>query len=125
MIITGCHDNSNLHYLCSCNNCEAMNNVFKHATDIQRSLFGKGNYRLVHTFTRHKISPSVWAAKSEDDRNQHFRKFLKDFSKPNSRYVLSTDGTRTVPTPNGGKKPHQRKCIRAEKTTHKKRKRLF
>ena len=40
--------------------------------DIQRSLFGKGNYRLVHTFARHKISLAVWAAKSEDDRNQHF-----------------------------------------------------
>ena len=50
----------------------------------------------------HKMSPAVWAAKSEDDRNQHF----KDFSKPNNRYVVSTDGTRTVPTLNGGKKPH-------------------
>ena len=80
----------------------------------------------VQTFARHKISPAVWAAKSEDDRKQHFRKFLKDFSKPNNGYVLSTDGTRTVPTPNGGKKPHQRKRLRAEKTTtHKKRKRLF
>ena len=29
----------------------------------------------------HKISPAVWAAKLEDDRNQHF----KDFSKPNNR----------------------------------------
>ena len=93
--------------------------------DIQRSLFGKGNYRLVHTFARHKISPVVWAAKSEDDRKQHFRKFLKDFSNPNNGYVLSTDGTRTVPSPNGGKKPHERKRLRAEKTTHKKRKRLF
>ena len=69
------------------------------------------------------MSPAVWAAKSKDDRNQHF----KDFSKPNNRYVVSTDGTRTVPTLNGGKKPHKRKCLHAEKTTHshKKRKRLL
>ena len=91
--------------------------------DLQRATIGAGNFKLAGPFKHHYINPSVWASKSNSEKNQLFLRFLKDSkSGYNSKYITCTDGSRIVPTPNGGEKPGQRKRKRNAKTTTDSRK---
>ena len=112
------------------NNCESANHILKlevdwkpqplvelverfysliHAEykDLQRATVGAGNFKLAGPLKHHYINPSVWASKSNSEKNQLFLRFLKDSkSGYNSlyRYITSTDGSRIVLTPNGQRK---------------------
>ena len=85
--------------------------------DIQRALYGRGNYVLFEQYKHHFVDPAVWEIKNEQEQNQLFLNFLRDSrSGLKGKYVHSTDGARFVPTPSGGKKPGQRKRRQAERS---------
>jgi hypothetical protein len=121
------------------NNAESMNNILKIGTnhkledmtdlieiiykivksqykDCEKAVVGMGNFKLAPTFQHHYISADVWCQKTEEERKKYMDKFHRDKGKFYTT-VTSTNGILTVPkTPNGGKKPHQRKRTAAERT---------
>ena len=124
------------------NACEAMNHIMKltanwkpsklpelinnlHSIvklqylDMQRSMYGQGNYQLAPWVSaKFKVHPQVWATKSETDKQNYFNKFCS-WKQNHSSYVTSSDGQLQIPrTPLTAKKPGQRKRIRKAKTVH-------
>ena len=119
------------------NNAESINNIMKldtnwkaHSTpalinlladmiklqqlDLQRALYNSGNYRLFGYKKKCCILEDIFRAKTPEDQNKYFVKFLNSnvsSPTPSSVYVTSTDGTYSVINKAAGvaKKPGQRK----------------
>ncbi len=84
--------------------------------DVERSLYGMGNYRLAPEFAKFYRKRTTWANMSKDQQSKLKARFLKTPKIPLNRSV-SSNGL-VVPTPTrGGKKPSQRKRKKAAKTT--------
>ena len=121
------------------NNCESVNHVLKQAIewkskplldfilyvnglvdaqfkDLKRALVSTGQFRLADSHRQFAISKSVWANKTDDERNRLFRRF-RAFEQKNARFVTSTDGQSEVVVPRTkGQKIGQRKRKRTERT---------
>ena len=122
------------------NNCESANHILKSATKWKlqdlpqfietlhrivkseqeercRAIRDTGNYRLSDRYLHHKTDVSFWSTMTEENRQKRTKRFLSDCGKANANTVVSTDGTRTAQrTPSAGRKPHQVKRKRAERS---------
>ena len=119
------------------NNCESINHVLKQAVQWQpnqlpdlidkirslvngqfaeadRALIGRGDFVLRPEWAKHRLPADSWAKMSDKQKRKAADACFRLQSAP---CTTSTDGTLTVPTtPGGGKKPHQRKRCRTERT---------
>jgi hypothetical protein len=82
--------------------------------DHQRVLYNSGNYRLFGLNKKSSIREDIFRAKTSEDQNKYFVKFLNSnvsLPTPCSVYVTSTDGTYSVINKAAGvaKKPGHRK----------------
>ena len=122
------------------NNCESGNHILKTVIDwkprsvaslverleatvkaqtkeLERALYGRGNFTLSPGYERFRLSEHEWIIKTNDQRDKYFRKFLKHV--PSSvPTVTSKDGAlKVMSAPLAGKKPNQLKRKRAARTT--------
>ena len=121
------------------NNCESANHVLKMSTDwkqnnipdfikiihkvvksdqdeICRAIRGTGNFSLSDNFLQHQVEIDRWSSMSVDQQTKATGKFLQDKGRRKNQ-VTSSDGNRIIiTTPSGGRKPHQTKRKRAEKS---------
>ena len=82
-----------------------------------RAIRDTGNYRLSDRYLHHKTDVSFWSTMTEENIQKRTKRFLSDCGKANANTVVSTDGTRTAQrTPSAGRKPHQVKRKRAERS---------
>ena len=90
--------------------------------EADQALIGVGDFVLLPVYARHRLTADVWGKMALAQR----RKVSAVCFKLPAKAATSTDGAFVVPlTPGVGKKPHQRKRKRAEKTTTLVRKRLI
>ena len=83
--------------------------------EADRAMLGRGDFMLVPSHAKHRLTVDVWGSMSAAQREKAGRACFTLPAPPSS---TSTDGSMTVPlTPGAGKKPHQRKRHRAERTT--------
>ena len=90
--------------------------------NLQRALYNSGNYRLFGLNKIFCIREDIFRAKTPEDQNKYFVKFLNSnvsLPTPSSVYVTSTDGTYSVINKAAGiaKKPGQRKRPVSAKTS--------
>ena len=101
------------------NNCESMNHRFKLATDwkpqhlpelintihgivkvhfadLQRALYGMGNFELHEHFKRHYMQYYLYSSKTSDEKGQLFNRLLAD-RHLSVHKVISSDGTLVIP----------------------------
>ncbi|XP_046346407.1 uncharacterized protein LOC124126896 [Haliotis rufescens] len=121
------------------NACESMNNIIKLSTnwkslkipdltdklhtivkiqyaDMRRALYGQGNYQLTPWMAGFKLSNACWTSKSQQEKDRHFRKFLRG-PRCQKSITVSSDGRLNIPkTPQTARKPEQRKRIKTAKT---------
>lgn len=122
------------------NNSESVNHVIKSATNWKlqdlpkfistleniilneqmeklRAIRDSGNYVLDTKFIHHLVDIDHWTNLTDEQQARRERRFMTDKGKSNPNLVISTDGTRTLlKTPTAGKKPHQVKRKRAERS---------
>lgn len=120
------------------NNCESLNHVLKsyvqwrpqqlpdlvdtirqivvsQYNEADRALIGRGDMQLRPEYVKHRQTLDAWKSMSDGQRKKATDAC---FRLPAAPCVTSTDGQLTVPsTPGAGKKPHQRKRARSERTT--------
>ena len=95
------------------NNCESLNHVLKQATDwrtqripqlietlytivqgqhkdLERSIIGRGDYRLCDDYRQFSVTPDVWASRTAQQR--HLLRFMKKPKEADPRFVRATDG---------------------------------
>ena len=86
--------------------------------DVQRSLFGSGNYRIKEEYSKFYIERDDYFALSKVDRDNHFLKFLRYSPKTNESTVVSFDGRLVVRQcrATSGKKTNQRKRPGSQRT---------
>ena len=121
------------------NSCESMNHILKltcdwkvqkipdlvekiykivqlQYADVRRALYGMGNYVLAPWMAKFKINQVNWSAKSKEEKEKWFLKFLE--GKPKAeKAVKSTDGRLTIPTTSKtARKPGQRKRVKCVRT---------
>jgi len=123
------------------NNCESINHILKQAIDwkaqpltdlvdtlhgvvksqyseVQRSLFGVGDFELCPEFKHFAMSVATWSQSSEKKRSCHYSRFLHTMTPVKAKVLASTGGERHFVAPsNGGKKPGQVKRKKMAKTT--------
>ena len=121
------------------NNCESINHALKRMVnwqpqqlpnlidmlrqlvdgqyaDADRALCGRGDFSLRPDWSKHRQTVDVWSSLSLCQRRRAAEACFK--MQPTTSTSTTSDGTLTVPTtPGGGKKPHQRKRCRANRTT--------
>ena len=126
------------------NNCESLNHVLKQKNDwkskplldfvqsvqelvtvqfkdLKRSLVGAGQFKLADTHKQFAVSRTVWAKKTKDEQERHYKRF-RAFIVKNPRNVISTDGESEVVVPRTkGKKNDQVKRKRTERTVTRKK----
>ncbi|KAL3881113.1 hypothetical protein ACJMK2_027574 [Sinanodonta woodiana] len=90
--------------------------IFKLVTvemvDLGRSLYGTGNFYLNTRFSKFKITKLSWAAKTEEEKQQLFSKFLASTASVSG--LTSSDGKYTVHKDlKVAKKPNQRTRCRS------------
>ena len=96
--------------------------VKKQYTDLQRAMFGQGDYQLAPQFSRHYISYSKWMSTTPDRQEQLIKSFMSDAGVrvEASTTVTSTDGKLTVTgSPKVARKKNQLRRPRAERTSAK------
>ena len=82
--------------------------------EADRALIGRGDFYLRPEWVKHRLTAETWVGMSAAQKKRAADACFKLQSAPSA---TSTDGTVTVPlTPGGGKKPHQRKRCRTERT---------
>ena len=82
--------------------------------EADRAIIALSDLQLQPTHAKHKLTISVWKAMTAVQRKRAIEACFRMPSCPSS---MSTDGTFRVPiTPGGGKKLHQRKRPRTERT---------
>jgi len=120
------------------NNCESINHVLKQYTqwkpqqvpeligmlrelvtsqyvEADRALCGLGELMLTPQYVKHRTTADCWKQMTADQRRKASEACFRQMPCPSS---TSTDGSVQVPmTSCGGKKPHQRRRQRAEKST--------
>ena len=131
------------------NNCESMNHIIKmeaewksmktpelinllhsitklHFSDVRRSLYGGGNYRLAGAFKQCSIKRECWIRFDEEKKCEVFSDFLKNTKKIRYRNkkdqkqsIRSTYCGLTVPNIKLAKKPGQKTRTKASKTRGK------
>ena len=75
--------------------------------DVRRALYGMGNYVLAPWMAKFKINQVNWSAKSKEEKEKWFLKFLEGKPKV-EKAVKSTDGRLTIPkTSKTARKPGQ------------------
>jgi hypothetical protein len=89
---------------------------------LERVLYNSGNYRLFGFNKQNYIREYIFRAKTSEDQNKYFVKFLNSnvpSPTPSSVYVTSTNGTYSVINKATGvaKKPGQRKRPVSAKTS--------
>jgi hypothetical protein len=83
-------------------------------TEADRALVGRGDMQLMPSHIRHRVSLDHWKSMSAEQRQKAVNSCFRQTTIQSS---TSTDGDLTVPlTPGAGKKPHQRKRKRANRT---------
>jgi hypothetical protein len=88
-------------------------------TDVERAIYGAGNFVLCPGFSKYAVPINVWQAMSNSRRQKHLHNFTIDSMKQ-SNTATSTDGKITVlRTPGRGKKPGQTKRKRVARTVTK------
>ena len=88
--------------------------------DVEKAFVGLGNYKLRPSYDHYKISVDAWCNKGDSKRKKIMQRFYRDKGR-SSKYVTSTNGQLIVPQMSrGGKKPHQRNRMAAERATPKK-----
>ncbi len=115
------------------NSCKSMNHILKLScnwkvqkilkivklqyADMKHALYGMGNFQIAPWMAACKVSQTNWAAKSEEEKDKLFQKFLKGVPKKEKK-VKSTDGGRLeIPTTQKvARKPRQRKRIKSVRT---------
>lgn len=91
--------------------------VVSESVERTRSIRDTGNYTLHQNFLHHKINIDHWTNLSDDQRCRREQRFQSDKGRWQSNVVISTDGTRSLlTTPTAGRKPHQTKRKRAERS---------
>ena len=87
--------------------------------DVKAALVGQGDFELSDGFKKFEVPVDVWSGMTSENKDRHFKKFMKKVLLKDKKTVLSTDGTQafTGPGTMGGKKPHKRKRRRQAKTT--------
>lgn len=97
---------------------ETLHGVAKfQCSETERAILARGEFILAPSYKRYLVQPQVWAGKTEEERRNLLRKFLKNRKATQPGKVTSTDGKLNIPvTPSAGKKPNQRKRRRAERT---------
>ena len=82
---------------------------------------GVGDLELTPAFKKYEVDIDVWSSWSKDQRDKHFKKFMRKLWFKEKSTVLSSDGLLSFKGPGtmGGKKPHQRRRRRMAKTTSK------
>ena len=122
------------------NNAESVNHVLKQFTqwkpqqlpdlidklrqlvtgqfhEADRAIVGRGDLMLAASHAKHRLTVDVWSAMSDVQRGKASKACFRPPAPPSS---TSTDGSLTVPlTPGAGKKPHQKRRRRAEKSVTK------
>ena len=130
------------------NNCESMNNIIKLSTnwkalklpdliekmysivklqyaDIRRALHGHGNYQVVPKLKSFVLSSAAWSQKNDDEKANHFQKFLSVSTGKKTKDIRSTDGELKIPaTSSIARKPGQHKRVRTDKTRTQKQKKI-
>jgi len=83
--------------------------------DANRALCGHGDYVLRQEWAKHRVTVDYWSTMSTAQR----RKTVEAcFRLPGVSTATSSDVSITVPTtPGGGKKPHQQKRSKMDRTT--------
>ena len=88
--------------------------------NIRRCLHGLGDYVLLPRFRkRFYIPEATWRTKSEEEKINHFKKFLKSTltKEPELEIIHATGTEYHIPkVPSLAKKPGQRKRVRSERT---------
>lgn len=121
------------------NNSESLNHVLKQAIDwkskplldlidiltslieaqykgMRRALVSIGQFRLADSHQQFQMSKTVWASKTTDERDRHYKR-LRSFRPKDQKTVTSTDGLTTIVKPRSlGKKLGQRKRKVNERT---------
>lgn len=121
------------------NNSESLNHVLKQAIDwkskplldlidiltslieaqykgMRRALVSIGQFRLADSHQQFQMSKTVWASKTTDERDRHYKR-LRSFRPKDKKTVTSTDGLTTIVKPRSlGKKLGQRKRKVNERT---------
>ena len=83
---------------------------------MKRALHGMGNFLIAPWMATCKVSQINWAAKTEEEKEKLFQKFLKGVPKK-EKTITSTDGRLKLPkTQKVAKKPGQRKRIKSART---------
>jgi len=119
------------------NNAESMNHVLKQMvqwrpqklpelianlrtlveaqyTEADRALCGRGDFVLATSHAKHRLTVDAWQDMSAKQKTKVINACFRTQTLP---ACTSTNGTLTVPTtPGAGKKPHQRKRQRAERS---------
>jgi len=122
------------------NNAESVNHVLKQFTqwkpqqlpdlvdklrqlvtaqfnEADRAIIGRGDFVLAASHAKHRLTVDVWSAMSDGRRDKVAKACVRPTAPPSS---TSTDGSLTVLlTPGAGKKPHQKRRRRAEKSVSK------
>jgi len=78
---------------------------------IKENLYSQGNYTLAPNFAAFTVLHDIWQAKSQEDNDAAFCKFLAHMVRQKrTATVTSSTGVLTVPArPNIARKPQQRK----------------
>lgn len=100
---------------CSINHIKVVKTQYD---DVRAALAGQGDFKLSPAFKRFEVTIHVWAGMPADQRQKHFKRFMKKCWTRENRTVITSDGSQafTGPWTMGGKKPHQRKRRRTAKT---------
>lgn len=84
--------------------------------DLRRSLVGTGQFKLADTHKQFAVSRSVWAGKTQAEKDRHYNRF-RTFAVKDSRTVTATDVESDVVAPKTkGKRINQGKRKRTERT---------
>jgi hypothetical protein len=67
-----------------------------HFADLKCTLYGLGNYELQTEFKHFYIPQTKWVAKSSDEKDKLFQRFLKN-KQFSSAVIQSTDDRLTIP----------------------------
>lgn len=125
------------------NNAESMNHILKQQTkwklqnlpdlidkldavvrlqekELERSLVDRGDYIVAPSYAAYKIDPQTWCTMDAKTKAAKISAFRCKRKAGVRNTVLSSDGTlRVSQTKSAGKKPHQRRRKRAERTAEK------
>ena len=71
-------------------------------SDLQRALYGQGDFQLAPLFTRHSVSYVQWDRLGDEGRERRFAAFMADSGvRITTNNVTSSDGQLTVQGTNG------------------------